>query len=176
MKRTHISGKVLLLLVTLLTTAQITQAQLKLKVPAIGQKKAQETPAQTTTGTATQRTVADLIFCDDTDDNFNPLKPVTSINSGDGVNFLARLKEGLGARFFIWAVFEIKSNGDETFFKDVQINVDDETSRWFATVDKTYFPKAGKYAVYMLPQNGTNSGTTVNKPTNYYARGILTVN
>ncbi len=38
-----------------------------------------------------------------------------------------------------------------------------------------FFPDAGKFAVYMLPQNATNAGTTVNKPVKYYARGVLTV-
>jgi hypothetical protein len=121
------------------------------------------------------RTVAEVKFSDDTDDNFNPINPTTSIKKGDGVNFSAKLKEGLGAKFFIWAVFEIKDNGDEVLWRDLQMNVDNETNRWFATTDKTYFSKSGNYAVYMLPQNGTNSGTTVNKPTTYYAKGTLTV-
>lgn len=121
------------------------------------------------------RTPATVIFCDDTDDNFNPIKPVASIKAGEGINFLAKLKEGIGAKFFIWAVFEIKADGDELLFKDLQQNVDNETNRWFATVQKTTFSKPGKYAVYMLYQNATNSGMTVNKPTEYYARGVLEV-
>lgn len=121
------------------------------------------------------RTVAELFFSDDTDDNFNPIKPTKSIKKGDGVNFSAKLKEAIGAKFFIWAVFEIKSETEEVLFKDLQQNVDNETYRWFATTDKTYFTKPGKYAVYMLPQNATNSGMTVNKPTTFYARGVLEV-
>jgi len=121
------------------------------------------------------RTPATVVFCDDTDDKFNPIKPVTQIKAGEGVNFLAKLKEGIGAKFFIWAAFEIKDNGDEVLYKDMQENVDNETNRWFATIQKTVFTKPGKYAVYMLQQNATNSGMTVNKPANYYARGVLIV-
>ncbi len=45
-----------------------------------------------------------VIFCDDTDDSFNPIKPVTSISKGQNVNFLAKMKSGIGVRYFIWAV------------------------------------------------------------------------
>jgi hypothetical protein len=123
----------------------------------------------------TPATPATLVFCDDTDDNFNPIKQVTTINKGDGVNFTARLKDAIGAKLFIWAVFEVKDDGDEVLFKDMQENVDNEKNRWFATTQKTYFARPGKYAVYMLPQNATNSGGTVGKPTKFYARGVLTV-
>lgn len=116
-----------------------------------------------------------VIFCDDTDDNFNPIKPVTSINKGDGVNFLAKLKNGIGAKFFIWAVFTIKEDGDEVLWKDMQENVANETYKWFATTSKTYFTVPGKYAVYMLKQNATNSGMTIRKPTEFYARGVIEV-
>lgn len=116
-----------------------------------------------------------VIFCDDTDDNFNPIKPVTTIKKGDGVNFLAKLKNGIGAKFFIWAVFEIKDDGDEVLFRDLQENVGNESNRWFATTQKTYLTKPGKYAVYMLKQNATNSGITVRKPTDFYARGVIEV-
>lgn len=116
-----------------------------------------------------------VTFCDDTDDNFNPIKPVTTIKAGQGVNFLAKLKQGIGAKFFIWAVFEIKGDNDELMIKDLQENVDNETNRWFATVQKTIFSKPGKYAVYMLQQNATNVGMTSNKPTKFYARGVLEV-
>jgi len=57
----------------------------------------------------------------------------------------------------------------------MQQDVDNETNRWFATVEKTTFTKPGKYAVYMLYQNATNSGMTVHKPAKYYARGVLEV-
>lgn len=125
---------------------------------------------------APARTVATVMFSDDTDDNFNPIpKAVTVINKGESVNFSAKMKEGIGAKFFIWAVFEIKADGDEVLVKDMQENVGNETNRWFATIQKTAFPKAGKYAVYMLKQNATNSGMTVRKPTDYYARGVLEV-
>lgn len=125
---------------------------------------------------APARTVATVMFSNDTDDNFNPIpKALTTISKGDGVNFSAKMKEGIGAKFFIWAVFEIKADGDEVLFKDMQMNVDNETNRWFATTDKTYFTKPGKYAVYMLKQNATNNGMTVRKPTEFYARGVLEV-
>lgn len=124
---------------------------------------------------AAAKPVAEVIFCDDTDDKFNPIKPTTTIKAGEGVNFLAKLKDGIGAKFFIWAAFEIRPDGDEVLYKDMQENVDNETNRWFATINKTVFQKPGKYAVYMLPQNATNSGMTVNKPTTYYAKGIITV-
>lgn len=121
------------------------------------------------------RTPATVVFCEDTDDNFNPIRPVTTIRAGESVNFLARLQEGIGAKFFIWAAFEIKSDSDELLYKDMQEHVDNETNRWFATIQKTTFSRPGKYAVYMLYQNATNSGMTVKKPTNYYARGVLIV-
>lgn len=121
------------------------------------------------------RTIGIVVFSEDTDDNFDPVKPYKSIKAGESVNFSAKLKEAIGAKFFIWAVFEIRANGDEILYQDKQMNVDNETYRWFATTEKTTFTKAGKYAVYMLYQNGTNSGTTVGKPEKYYARGVLEV-
>jgi len=120
-----------------------------------------------------QTAPAQLIFCEDTDNKFNPIKPVTSIAAGEGVNYLVKLKESIGIKAFTWAAYEIKDNGDEVFFKDLQENVENEQSHWFATTKKTVFPRPGKYAVYIIPKNTT--GAAIGKPVKYYARGVLTV-
>ena len=144
------------------------------------QKKVVAETKFTITGEVAQSSIGPkgtITFCDDTDDNLKPLKPAVNntINKGDGINLQVKLDKGVGARFFVWAIYEISSNGDEKPWKDWQVDVANEKYTTFATSDKIYFTKPGKYAVYMLRQNGTNSGLTVGNHTDYYAKNVLTV-
>ena len=120
---------------------------------------------------------ASIVLCDDTDDKLKPIKPVVNntINKGDGINFLAKLDKAIGARFFIWAIYEVQDNGDEKPWKDWQVDVSNDKWTMFATDQKTYFTNPGKYAIYMLPQNGTNTGTTIGNHTKYYGKIVLQV-
>lgn len=120
---------------------------------------------------------ASIVLCDDTDDKLKPIKPVVNntINKGDGINFLAKLDKAIGARFFIWAIYEVQDNGDEKPWKDWQVDVSNDKWTLFATDQKTYFTNQGKYAIYMLAQNGTNTGTTIGNHTRYYGKVMLQV-
>lgn len=126
---------------------------------------------------ATQLPKASIAFCEDTDDNLKPIKPIltNSIKKGDGINLLAKLDKGIGARFFIWSIYEVQENGDEKPWKDWQVDVSNEKWTLFATDQKIYFTNPGKYAIYMLPQNGTNTGTTIGNHTRYYGKAVLEV-
>lgn len=126
---------------------------------------------------ASQLPKASIVLCDDTDDNLKPIKPVANntINKGDGINFLAKLDKAIGARFFIWSIYEVQENGEEKPWKDWQVDVSNEKWTLFATDQKTYFTNPGKYVIYMLPQNGTNTGTTIGNHTRYYGKVMLQV-
>jgi hypothetical protein len=117
-----------------------------------------------------------ITLCDDTDDNLKPIKPVMNetINKGDGINFMAKLDKAIGARFFIWAIYSVNESGDEIPWKDWQVDVANEKWTLFATDSKIYFTNPGKYVIYMLPQNGTNTGVS-GKQTRYYGRTVLNV-
>ncbi len=120
---------------------------------------------------------ATIILCEDTDDNLKPIKPVVNgtINKGDGINFLAKLDKGIGARFFIWSIYQVNENGEEIPWKDWQVDVANEKYVNFATDSKTYFTNPGKYVVYMLPQNATNTGTTIGSHDKYYGKASFVV-
>lgn len=120
---------------------------------------------------------ATITICDDTDDNLKPIKPVTNgtINKGDGVNLQAKLDKGIGARFFIWSIYQVNDAGQELPWKDWQVDVANEKYTLFATDSKTYFTVPGKYVIYMLPQNGTNTGTTIGNHDKYYGKTSLVV-
>jgi hypothetical protein len=118
-----------------------------------------------------------ITICEDTDDNLKPIKPVLNgtINKGDGVNLLAKLDKAIGARFFIWAIYSVNETGEEIPWKDWQVDVANEKWTLFATDSKTYFTVPGKYVIYMLPQNGTNTGVTTGNPQRYYGKATLQV-
>jgi hypothetical protein len=118
-----------------------------------------------------------ITICEDTDDNLKPINPVknNTINKGDGVNLQAKLNKGIGARFFIWAIYSINEAGEEMPWKDWQVDVASEAYTTFATDSKTYFTVPGKYVIYMLPQNATNTGTTIGNHEKYYGKATLTV-
>jgi hypothetical protein len=118
-----------------------------------------------------------ITICEDTDDDLKPINPVkdSTIKKGDGVNLLAKLDKGIGARFFIWAIYSINEAGEEIPWKDWQVDVANEKWTLFATDSKTYFTVPGKYVIYMLPQNATNAGITVGSHTKYYGKKTLKV-
>jgi hypothetical protein len=120
---------------------------------------------------------AAITLCDDTDDNLKPIKPVINgtIKKGDGINFMAKLDKAIGARFFIWSIYQVKEDGSEVPWKDWQVDVSNENWTLFATDSKIYFTNAGKYVIYMLPQNATNTGTTIGNHEKYYGKATLTV-
>ena len=71
--------------------------------------------------------------------------------------------------------FQAAAQYKEISWKDWQVDEANEKYVNFATDSKTYFTNPGKYTIYMLPQNATNTGATIGNHERYYGKASLLV-
>jgi hypothetical protein len=119
-----------------------------------------------------------VVFCDEINDDWNPVNPVMKIKAGEGVNFLVKLKEGLAVTGMVWDIFKVGPDGkDAEPFKDfLMMSSDpDQKFRYWGTTEKTFFPEPGTYRVYLYPKNRNSDIHKTGNWTDYSAKGELVV-
>lgn len=119
-----------------------------------------------------------VVFCQEIDDNWNPVKPVTTIKSGEGVNFLVKLTEGIAVTAVVWDIYRVGADGrDEEPFNNVMMSSSDpdQKFRYWGTTEKTYFSNPGTYRVYMYPKNMNSDNFKSGNWEHYSAVGVIVV-
>jgi hypothetical protein len=121
----------------------------------------------------------ELVFCDNTDNDVNPITVYTSASTSTPVNFCIKFptqfKDG-GAQVinFGFEIYKIE-NGEEKHVNDFLMRMDTGFMR-YATENGTYFREPGQYVVYVLDARAMQQGYKRGGYTEYFAKNTIDIN
>jgi hypothetical protein len=121
----------------------------------------------------------ELIFCDNTDDNVNPITVYTTASTSTPVNFCVKFSTQLtdgGAQTinFGFEIYKLE-NGEEKHVKDFLMRMNTGYMR-YATENGTYFSEPGQYVVYVLDARSMQQGYKRGGYTEYFAKNTIDIN
>lgn len=122
---------------------------------------------------------AELVFCDNTDNDVNPLTVYTSASTSTPVNFCVKFqtqfKDGYAQTvIFGFEIYKLE-NGEEKHVKDFLMTMNTGYMR-YATENGTYFSEPGQYVVYVLDSRTMQQGYKRGGYTEYFAKNTIDIN
>jgi hypothetical protein len=122
----------------------------------------------------------EFYFCEQVDDNWNPVNSFTTVNSAAGMNFLAKLDKRVYDQLFMWVIYRIDASGNDTEWVNelsMAVNEPDiweKGARFFCTSQKVYL-QPGSYRVYFIFENDKETHFKKGNLEKYLAKGEIKV-
>lgn len=122
----------------------------------------------------------ELVFCDNTDDNVNPINVLSSAGTSSPVNFCVKFPtqfkdDGNQVVVFAFEVYKVSDSGEEMHVHDFTMRMDTGYKR-YATEYGYSFSEPGKYVVYCIDYRNIQQGYKLGNYEKYYAKNTITIN